>query len=127
MTWLKGVDNPGALPAEGQGGRCPPDFCVCPPDLFLALPLYFFLKVSIGFDFWKEKAFGIRRRPFFFEDHLFSAGKNFFSWRSPVFGRKDLFFEITCFSLNVRLNPIQKFRNKETLGQVQRWFSVLPP
>ena len=30
-----------------SGGALPPDFYFCPPDLFLALPLYFFVKVSI--------------------------------------------------------------------------------
>ena len=35
---------------EGHKGHCPSDFYFCPPppDLFLALPLYFFLKVSIA-------------------------------------------------------------------------------
>ena len=38
----------GASPAGGHRGHCLPDFYFCPADLFLALPLYFFLKVSIA-------------------------------------------------------------------------------
>ena len=42
---IKNVCEAGASPA---GGIAPPRFLFLPPDLFLALPRYFFLKVSIA-------------------------------------------------------------------------------
>ena len=47
---LQSLDWNQARSQRGGGGlgALPPDFYFCPPDLFLALPLYFFIKVSIA-------------------------------------------------------------------------------
>ena len=70
---------------RGRGGNAPPIFVFAPPDLFLAPHGIFWEEKVAGFGrkkrlnlrFRPEKAFRFRRRPFFFEDHLFLVGKNF--------------------------------------------------
>ena len=129
---LAPVYLPGASPAGGQGGIAP-RFLFFFPDLFLAPPLHFFLKVSIALSssrfrrppiemdfgedlfflditcFWlknrlsswfrpAEKAYGFWRRRLFFGDHLFLAEKKrLSSWFRPAekayrFRRKPFFF-----------------------------------
>ena len=82
----------------------PPQFYFLPPHCIFWVLVFGRKKVVIFgrktvwiFWFRPEKAFGFRRRPFF--------------------------FEITWFSLKIRLNPI---RYNENLDQVQPWFSALP-
>ena len=93
----------------GQGEHCPPDFRFCPPppDLFVA-PHGIFLGGK-SCCFWPEKPFEfvISARK-----SLRISAKTFFFWRSP-----DFHWNFTLI----------QFRNNESLGQVQRWFSALPP
>ena len=95
----------------GDMAMPPHDFRFCPPIYFLPPTVFFWEKKVAVFSrkkhlnlwFRPEKAFGSSAKTFFFF---------FFFWKSPDFHWK--------FAL------IQ-FRNNENLGQVQRWFSALPP
>ena len=99
------VQHSGASPAGGQGGIAPLIFDF-PPDLFLA-PHGIFLGGK-SCCFWLEKSFEfvISAR-----NSLRISTKIFF-WRSPD------------FDWNFALIQVRK---NESLGQVQRWFSALPP
>ena len=93
---------------RGAGGALPSRFSFLPPSIYLLLPTVFFWEEKVAvfgrknrLNLWfrPEKAFGFRRRPFFF-------------WRSP-----DFHWNFTLI----------QFKNNESLGQVQCWFSALPP
>ena len=83
--------QPGASPTGGRGGNVP-RFSFLPPRFISCAPTVFFGEEKVAdfgrkkrLNFWirPEKAFGFRRRPFFF-------------------------LEITWFSLKLRPNPIQQ-------------------
>ena len=88
----------------GRGGNAPPIYFL-PPTVFFWKEEVAFLGRKKRWNLWfpSEKAFGLRRRPFFFlleitwfwpENLRFRPEKAFgfrrrpFFWRSPAFGRK---------------------------------------
>ena len=82
-------------------------FRVCSPDLFLA-PLGIFLGEK-NCCFWPEKPFEFMISA---RKSLRISAKTFFFWKSPDFHWNFVLIQ---------------FRNNESLGQVQRWFSTLCP
>ena len=95
---------PGASPAGGQGGQCPPDFRFCPSDLFLAPPRYFFKLVFLGgktlkFAILARKSLRISAKTFFFGDYLLFGGK------VAISARKSLRISAKTFAFLILILP----------------------
>ena len=106
-------------------------FRFCPPDLFLAPPTVFCWEIKVAniCDF-AQKAFGFRRRPFFFlEITCFWPEKTL---KFVISARKSLrisaktFFFFNSPDFHWNFASIQ-FRNDKNLGQVNAGFQLSPP
>ena len=98
---------PGASPAGGRGSIAPSIFVFAPPRFICCSPRYFFGRKKLLFLTGKTVwicDFGQKKPSDFGEDVFF--------WRSP-----DFHWNFTLI----------QFKNNESLGQVQCWFSALPP
>ena len=136
--------EPGASPAGGQGGIAfflppppppPPRFISCPPTVFFGRKKLLFLagKTVKSCDFGQKKLSDFGEELFFFffflEITCFWLEKTYkfviSAKKKPSDYGKDLFF-FFWRSPDCNFALIQ-FRTNENLGQVQHWFSALPP